>query len=77
MPSNLSSFSLTSRRIRSDVSIAWVLVAGTALETISVEESQEELEVLVNAGVRRGGHEQEVPGDGAEPAGRACSAWSP
>ena len=37
-----------------------------ALEPVAVEQGQEELEVLLLAGVRGGGHQQQVPGDLAE-----------
>ena len=41
-------------------------VAEPAFEAVAVEQRKEELEVLLLAGMRRGGHQQEVAGGGAE-----------
>ena len=41
-------------------------VAEAALEAVAVEQRHEELEVLLLAVVRRGGHQQEVAGEGRE-----------
>lgn len=37
-------------------------IAEPALEPVAVQKGKEQLEVLILAGVRRGGHQQEVPG---------------
>ena len=44
----------------------WTPSAELALEPVRVEQRQEELEVLLLAGVRRGGHQQEVPRGAAQ-----------
>ena len=50
-------------------------VAELALEAVAVEQRHEKLEVLLLAVVRRGRHQQEVPGDAGRAVGRAGSAW--
>jgi len=52
---------LTIRRIKSETSATWT-PSGSALEAIPVEQRHEELEVLLLAVVRRGRHQEEVPG---------------
>ena len=49
-------------------------VAELAVEAVGVEQREEELEVLLLAVVRRGGHQQQVPGVLAEPLGEPEAA---
>ena len=49
-------------------------VAELAVEAVGIEEGEEELEVLVFAVVRRGRHQQQVPGLRADALGEAVAA---
>ena len=69
----MSRFSFTIRRIRSEAVGHVYPVAVAALETVSVEERHEELEVLFLPVVRRRRHQQEVPREGREELAEAVA----
>ena len=73
VPSNLSRFSFTIRRMRSETSACVHAVAEPALEAVAIEQRHEELEVLFLAVVRRGRHQQEVAGERREQLAEAVA----
>ncbi len=66
VPSNLSRFSLTIRRIRSETSTWCTPSRNLPSKRSPSSKRQEELEVLFLAVVRRGGHQQEVAREARE-----------